>query len=300
MELYHLCRTSRLLWSIAEPRLFERHFRHSEQAQMMDIRSILCHPRFDLLINTLSLRLTRELGQANSCGMIRLRDSREIPCSCDKLDEELGTVLNSLLNLKALRLHCTCCKGSLHERHRYLATLQTTVLQKVTFSCTCSIMDEKRVVKYLGASCMSSVATLRWYSRGEVSLSGYLQEGLSSSNILPKLRNIYHDGSKLNHLLLRHRPIQKVSSICLDSSGGPLYEDLMNKRGVLTHIHVQAQLVAKPLLDAIAADPLPFRNLRHLGTFRLTSSTCLVSLFLMIIRQSNPFEGSMQSTTCNA
>ncbi|PVG01444.1 hypothetical protein CPB86DRAFT_781663 [Serendipita vermifera] len=240
----------------------------------MDIRAILQHPQFEILLNTLSLRLDRgraEAGQWISCRRVLLRDPRELPCACDELDIALGVALNNLLNLKALRLYCLFCESRLYERHRYLTTLQTNTLQELRFSCACAAMDEARLVEYLGAPCMAHVTTLSWRSEGDVSSNGCFKASLSNPTMLPNLRNLYYGGSALQDLLLLHRPIQQVGSASLVACVAPKYKDLRTKRGELTHLSIQAHPAANPFFNSIAVDPFPFRNLQHLGAFRVKS-----------------------------
>jgi hypothetical protein len=282
MELCNLSQTSKLFRSIAEPKLYERYFKRSEQAKKMDIRSVLHHPQFETLVNTLSLRLDTgnpDPGQFLSCRIIRLRDPQELPCSCDRLDEKLGDALSNLLNLKVLRLNCHFCQVSSYERHRYLANLQTKVLHEVKFRCYCSVVDEKRLVEYLGAPSMTPVTTLRWVSRGKISSDGYFKAYLSNSNILPNLRTLHYVGRNgFSDLLLRCRPIQRISSYTPVASDAPMPKDLIKRRIDLTHITIRALEAATALFSAIKTDPLPFRNLQHLGTFSLRSFTCSVRL----------------------
>ncbi|PVG01442.1 hypothetical protein CPB86DRAFT_104448 [Serendipita vermifera] len=271
-DLYHLCRTSKLFRSIAGPKLYEQHFRCSEQAKSMDIRSLLRHPMFGLFINTLRLQL-------ESCLIYPRQYSYELTwevlCPCDEIDNSLAIALQDLLNLKTLNLLCSFCNARSYKRHRYLASLQTKMLQEVRFSCVCSDIDEERLVEYFGAPCMASLITLGWYSRVRVSTSGQFGTSLSNSSMLPNLRNLYYHTGGLSDLLLRYRPIQRISSLAAPPYSFLKCEDLVKKRDVLTHISVQDEAVTNTLFTIIADDPLPFRNLQHLGAFWLNSSTCL-------------------------
>jgi hypothetical protein len=270
-DLYHLCRTSSLLRSVAEPKLYGLHLRRSERAKKMDIRSIIVHPRLEILVNTLFLRLNQ--WYPSTCTAV-LRVAP--PCRCDKLDEALGRALSGLLHLKRLRLECSLCSSEgPYERHQYLATLQTSVLNEVKFYCKCSDMDEVRLLKYIGAPCMTPVTTLGWSTCGRVSTSGYLRTSLTGLDILPNLRTLFCVPGDLNHLLLQCRPIQKIGAFSdkeqrWESGISTInHEDVINRRDELTHVCVRGYSDAANVIRAISADPLSFRNLQHLGTFHL-------------------------------
>ncbi|PVG01397.1 hypothetical protein CPB86DRAFT_871145 [Serendipita vermifera] len=276
-ELYRLCRTSRLLRTVAEPLLYARHFGHSELAKKMDIRVLFRHPHFETIINTISLKLIRW----NYCQHLMLKGGYKphrplLPCSCREFDEAVGRALNCLLNLRVLRLYCSLCQTDSQERHGYISTLNTRVLQEVKFSCYCSIMDEKRVAKCLSAPCMTSVTTLGWHSlRGTSAKGGYLESLLVKDGILPNLSHLRHWGDDISNLLLRYRPITQLSST-VTSDGIPRLEDLKRNDGLMTHMSIYAHFGAsEPLFNIIAQDPSPFRNLQHIGTLILHSETCL-------------------------
>ncbi|CAG8655113.1 3551_t:CDS:10, partial [Acaulospora colombiana] len=287
-DLSRLCQTSKFLQSIAGPQLYERHFIYTEQAKRMSIRSALVHSQFEFLINTLCLRLERwsvVSGSVVYCQSSIGHDSakRLSRCSCDELDETLQATLPSLLNLKELRLNCCLCETKLYdehryERHQYFATLQTKMLQEVKFSCSCSFMDQKQLVKYFGAPCMATVTTLRWCVRGLYITPEYLKASFSNRNILPKLQSLYYEGSKLDDLLLQHRPIQRISSTnTYRVEMVPKHQDLVYRRHHLTHVSIQHQDTLRVLFKTIEKNPLSFRQLQHLGVLRLRpgTNTCL-------------------------
>ncbi|PVG01443.1 hypothetical protein CPB86DRAFT_104428 [Serendipita vermifera] len=140
-------------------------------------------------------------------------------------------------------------------------------------------MDERKLVEYFGAPCMASLATLSWKHGQEISTNGPLKAFLSSSSVPPNLRTLNYVGDDLNDLLLRYRPIRRVISIGFNPSMAPKCEDLVKKRDILTHISVQALTTTKSLFTTITEDPLPFRNIQHLGAFRLNTSTCTVRFY---------------------
>jgi hypothetical protein len=239
----------------------------------MDVRSILLHPQFETLVNTLSLRLSpwfyNEFGVWTQFCRSTTRSGP--PCPCDKLDEALGRALNGLINLRMLRLDCRLCRPDgvdrwdrvpcSYERHRYLTTLQTNVLQEVKFHCKCSIINEKALVEYLGASCMTPVTTLGWSTCGQISPNGYLKASLTNPSILPNLSVLFCVSDVLNHLLVQCRPIQKIGASGERGQGTINLEDLIKKRGKLTHVCIQRYYDAVSLIRTITADPF------HSGTF---------------------------------
>jgi hypothetical protein len=273
-DLYQLCRTSKFLRSIAEPKLYERHFRHSKRPSKMDTRSVVLHPRFETIVNTVFLHLTP--WSFESGRWVHCYTTAGPTCSCDRLDEALGRALCSLLNLKVLRLWCYSCRAGSYERHRYLATLRTSVLQEIIFDCSCSDMDEKKLVEYLGAPSMTPVTTLGWCTWGLGSTNGYLMAALTNQNILPNLHTLFYHRNVLNVLLLHYRPIQKINASHNPQSSVPTYAELNERHRSLTHISIQIYGNAITLMDAIATNPFPFQNLQHLGRFHLRAPTCLV------------------------
>jgi hypothetical protein len=300
-DLYQLCRTSRFLRSIAEPKLYERHFRHSKRASKMDTRSIVLHPRLENIVNTVFLQLTPWSFESGRwvCCYNTLLDALEPICPCDRLDEALGRVLSGLFNLRALRISCQSCKmtrtrGHRYERHRYLATLQTKVLQEVNIDCTCSDMDEKKLVEYLGAPSMIPVTTLGWCTWGQGPTNRYLKESLTNLNILPNLRTLFYVRNDVNDLLLRYRSIQRISASSTAQCNAPTYEELTKRHRSLTHISIQVYGNAITLMTAIATNPFPFQNLQHLGRFHLRADTCLVRVISKSLVNLTEFEGSIQ------
>jgi hypothetical protein len=276
MDLYHLCQTSRLLRLIAEPKLLELHFGQSKQAKEMDTRSIILHPRFELLVNTVFLRLRPRYPKICT-------DRVGPPCNCEELDKDLGRALNGLLHLKTLRLQChLCSRVGPYEKHKYLATLQTKVLQEVQFHCSCTIMDEKKLMEYLGAPCMTPVTTLGWGIYGPITPNQYLKTSLTNPNILPNLRTLFYVRNSLSYTLLRCRPIQKLA-VPHHEGDGILESELTKSRGVITHICTQGSHNPTTLIRTIAANPIPFWNLQHLGTFRLGTCTLLVRTVLDLL-----------------
>lgn len=278
-ELYQLCRSSKLLRSFAEPRLYQAHFSRSKLAKV-DIRTLIQHPRFEVLVNSLTIELiywdlcekwVPKRGLFGSAPPLR-------PCSCDELDGRLGRSLNGLINLKVLRLSCRLCSTTSNRRHGYLLTLQTRSLQQVRFRCGCSPMDKmgmEKVVENIAAPCMASVTALGWHNpataRFEEEFWGPLQENLQ---LLKNLSHFDFEGGALDTLFLRHCPITRLSSSEL-SIAAINYEDLKRLQGQLTHLSLHYHGGGSvDLFRAMAQDPSPFQNLQHIGTFPLQSSTC--------------------------
>jgi hypothetical protein len=155
-------------------------------------------------------------------------------------------------------------------------------------------MDEKKLVEYLGAPCMTSVTILDWSTRDQVSKGGYLETSLTELSILPNLRAISYVKGDFSDLLLRYRPIQKVRASEYETSNAPEYADLMKRGGELTHISLECYLDAQAVIDAIVADPLPFRNLQHLGTFYLLANSRMVRITVDPLIGLTVFKESME------
>jgi hypothetical protein len=276
-ELGRLCLVSKLFCSIAGPRLYESLARNGSRFKM-EIHSLLIHSQFENIINYISLKLeTWSLGydQWKCCQQSKSENSR---CACDKLEERVGEALNNLPNLRVLRIHCFLCGAGAYKRHRYIMTLQTKILQEVKINCSCSRMDEKTVVEFFEASCMDSVVRLGWQFQGGTSVRGvHLDTALRNKETLPNLRQLYHGGDGLHDCLLRHRPIQRLTSTNTNASSQVDYNELIKKRNMLTHVSVYAPRFVKSLLNTISTDPLAFRNLQHIGTLHMTSRSWPVS-----------------------
>jgi hypothetical protein len=238
----------------------------------MDTHSLLKHSQFGHIINTVSLKLEMWSRQYDHWKHCQQSKSEKTPCACDELDVKLGSALNNLPRLRVLRVYCFLCEVGSYERHWYIATLQTRVLREIKFTCTCSTMDEIKVAEFFSAPCMTSVTTLGWYFRGGTSAKeGHLDACLGDKAILPNLRSLYYGGDELNSHLLRHRPIQRLSSTSTAASNPLECDELIKKRSVLTHVSIHDSNVVNGLLGAIFMDPLPFRNLQHIGSLSLNS-----------------------------
>jgi hypothetical protein len=277
-ELCRLCRVSKLVRDIAGPILYERHFVHCKLAQG-DIRVILQHPRLEIILANLSIELCPWIY----CSRYDNRrgdfyDGRI--CSCDKLDSAIGEALNGLLNLEVLRLHCSLCPQTKHERHTYFTTLKTRVLRKVDFSCQFSKMDERKVLGNLMADCMTSVVSLGWFTHGYTSNSKeHFKSALVSGMVLPNLRHVHCRMKDPTSLLLHYRPITRLHT-SLGHMGQLSLDDFKDEQDNL--IRTDTGIPKNSTIHSFEAAinvPFPFRNLQHIGTFYLLSSNASVSLW---------------------
>ncbi|PVG01448.1 hypothetical protein CPB86DRAFT_781666 [Serendipita vermifera] len=269
-ELYQLCRTSKLLRSMADGRLYQLYFARSHLAAC-DIRDFLQHPRFEALINTIHIILRRR----QTC--VRTT-SFGPPCICDILDKDLGKALHGLLNLKTLRLKCYLCKIGPRERHKWLQTLKTRVLQELWFSCQCSppITKIEKALEYFKAPCMASVINFYYWRISPKFTNHEDPRSLPLDRaILPNMRHFQHGGHTYHEFLLLHHPFTRISAT-LASITMFNHRDLWNMRGKLTHMSIKFyQVGSDNFFDAIVEDPTPFRNLQHIGTISLAASTCI-------------------------
>ncbi|PVG01392.1 hypothetical protein CPB86DRAFT_781616 [Serendipita vermifera] len=264
-DLARLCRVSKLLRTIAEPRLYRRHFGRSRLAQS-DIRVLLQHPRFEAIVNVLEIqffpwRYCRKWYPKRACFM------RNTPCHCDELDKSLGMALKDLLNLRVFRFSCSLCPPKAYERHRFFTTLQTRVLGKLHFSCDCSSWDETRVVESFRAPCMTSVVILGWDTRTPTS-GGLLEFELAENKILPNLRSIHYQWGNPTLLFLQYAPITRLHARVFDKR-------ILEYQGD-QQTQIRAKNGPKPHGPSLRATPEAislFQNLRHIGRFVLTSST---------------------------
>ncbi|CAG8741526.1 5409_t:CDS:2, partial [Acaulospora colombiana] len=130
------------------------------------------------------------------------------------------------------------------------------------------------VVKHLVAPCMKSVTALGWHSGAARRISPEaLEPFIANIEIIPDVRHLHYTGQALHYLLLRHRQITRLST---DWSSLPSlkYEDLSSLRCQISHMSVLlTQYDSHLLFRTIAKAPHPFRNLQHIGTFLLNSTT---------------------------
>jgi hypothetical protein len=286
-ELYQLCRTTKAVRSMAEPRLYQLHFRRSDMAQA-DILVLLQHTRFELILNTITLELDgkdcsrnkvqRRVGQ-------RLRSShRGDRCSCDELDEALGNALIDLPSLRVLRLRCTLCSNVPSTRHGYLLALKTRSLKELKLICYCKNEDsasEEKLVESLAVPCMASLNTLYLFTHRTKSVKGENLEGfLKNKEIIPDLQHLHHFGYHnefgIHDVLLRHYPITRLSSEAIINQ--ITYESLLSTQGRLTHMSIDfLEERCVEFFHALIKNPTPFRSLQHIGTLLLSSQTCQVS-----------------------
>ncbi|PVG01396.1 hypothetical protein CPB86DRAFT_781620 [Serendipita vermifera] len=278
-ELYQLCRTSRFLRKIAEPKLYFQHFGQSELAKQMDIPKILRHPQLESLLNTLYIKLKRpdqcEWKRSRLTDIQQARTSQPA-CSCSNVDEQFWISIASLLNLRTLKISCRLCVDRSSPRHQHICKLETRLLKKVFFTCQCSIMDDNTLAEIFSAACMNSVITLGWHLLQPTSIKGgALESRLVKDNVLPKLRHLDHWGRDVDNLLLRHRPITRLCS-SLEPDAGINHEDLRAHREIITHINIHTPYIAAydaSPLAAIAREVNLFRNLHHIGAFPLNSKS---------------------------
>jgi hypothetical protein len=282
-ELSRLCRTCRLFRTLVEPKLYQGYFVHSEWFKKAGIPQVIRHKRVELILTTVTL----ELYSWKYCGQgtkwwhptsLKKLNRREDPCTCDKLDESMGSSLRHLVNLTTLRLDCELCDADSHTRHGWVSMLETKSLKEINLVCWCSRMDENRTIEALSAPAMKSVTTLGWHPYRSISQTeGQLEEFLIKGSVLPNLRYLDHWGNDTDGLLLRHRPITRLSC-SLDPGCTLNYEDMKEKQG-MTHLNIQCiewGAFGSLYLNAIAEDLNPFRNLQHIGAFTLTSSSSVV------------------------
>jgi hypothetical protein len=284
VELSRLCRTCRLFRTIVEPRLYHLHFRSSKWYRGADIHRFIQHARLELILNTVTLELYGWKycdGQRNSREPAFLKNSRQhqVTCTCNRFDKMVGKALRHLVNLRTLRLDCDLCEVDSYQRHGWISTLETRSLHEINVVCWCSKTDESTTVEIFSSPPMNSVAMLGWHPHMSMFQQGGLLElRLMEQSILPNLRYLDHRGSDMDTVLLRHRPITRLSC-ALDPGRALNYEEMREKQG-LTHLNIHCINlgVFKSLyLDSIAENPSPFLNLQHLGSFPLSSRSSAVS-----------------------
>ncbi|PVG01449.1 hypothetical protein CPB86DRAFT_781668 [Serendipita vermifera] len=267
-ELYQLSRSSKLLRSIANPRLYQLYFSRSDLSRT-HILNLLQHPYFEVIVNTITISLATR-------GSCRRTSPSGPPCACDKLDRKLGRALRDLLRLKTLRLNCWLCPVESQERHRWLLTLKTRTLQEFKFHCHCLPWETatEKAIEYFKAPCMASVTRLSYQGREPWLFRQIISKPCSlEKTILPKLQHLHYGDQAIHQLLLRHHPFTRLNGY-LPKFTMTSQEDLWNTQGLLTHIGLYLyQSDYDRFLRAVIRDCAPFRNLQHIGTILLGSQT---------------------------
>jgi hypothetical protein len=260
------------------PILYDQYFGQSKFAQD-DIRVVLQHPRLEFLINYLHIKL-RGRNYCAKWDPIRGQMNHGQICGCNKLDEDLGVALSTLLNLELLRLDCSLCPPWEQKRHEFFPTFKTRVLHKVQFDCQCWSMQDTWIIRNLEAKCMASVNTLKWFaSKWSSGSEEYLKYALSNENILPNLRYLHcRTQQDPTRFLLQNHPITRLHIWRVNES--PLnFEDPRNEQDNLAQMDAsitpQDNLV--PSLRGTKGNHFPFRSLRHIGTFLFSLPTSSVS-----------------------
>jgi hypothetical protein len=284
IELSRLCRTCRLFRTIVEPRLYHVYLSSSKWYRGADIRQVIQHIRLELILNTVTLELYGWKycdGQTNPREPAFFKNSRQhqVTCTCNKLDRAVGKALRHLVNLRTLRLDCDLCEVDPYQRHGWISTLETRSLHEINVICWCSDIDESTTVEIFSASPMNTVAMLGWHPHRSMSQQGELLKLLLMEQpILSNLRHLDYRGSDIDTMLLRHRPITRLSC-ALDPGRALNYEEMREMQG-LTHLNIDCinwGAFKSLYLDSIAENPSPFLNLQHLGSFPLTSPSSAVS-----------------------
>jgi hypothetical protein len=285
IELSRLCRTCHLFRTIAEPRLYYMYLSHSKWFRNTEIRQVIRHTRLELVLSAVSLHLYswKECnGKTKQWQPSFLRNSKghEATCACDKLDESLGQALRHLTNLRVLRLVCYLHIVQSCQRHGWISALETRSLQEIDLSCHCSKIHEEATINIFSAPPMNSVTMLGWHVHRSMSESvPSLETHLVTEPILPKLRYLDHQGSVVETVLLRHRPITRLSCT-LGLLGTLNCEDMREKQGI-THLNIRlnkwrTRVSETFSLNYVAENLSAFQNLQHIGPFLLSSLSPMV------------------------
>jgi hypothetical protein len=170
----------------------------------------------------------------------------------------LSQVMLSLQNLQALYFYCWCCEA-VHARHRYLAELPTTKLQKVMFECSNMVCSSKNAYQMFTSPCMARITSLflfnidKW---GDCDV-------LSARSSLPHLKNLMSSDIKLIEALLPKRTITHLSVLGSTVDFDRLHNII--SRTSCSPTHLQVFQTGHTIPYFIAMDSTPYRSLKHLG-----------------------------------
>jgi hypothetical protein len=178
-------------------------------------------------------------------------------CTCDKFDAMLSQVMLSLQNLQALHFYCGCCRTQ-RARHRYLAELPTTKLQKVIFKCFNMVCSSNDAYQILTSPCMAHITSLCLFDTGK--WGDY--DVLSAGSSLPHLKSLMSSDIQLIEALLPKRTITHLS-VLSTAHFGRLHNIISRTSCSLTYL--QVFLTGHTIPYFVAMDSTPYRSLKHLG-----------------------------------
>jgi len=251
-DLFALCSTSTILRVITLPLFFRTVDLFQWQAADRKQRRIESLRNSDVALVVTSLRVLLQL--LDSCHM------READCAtCTTVDNAMGDALLAMANLESFHLSCSLCGGGSEPRHAYIKKLVAPRLRAFNLECGCcrdfSAIVNKRVLS------LTSLATVRSFSCW-VPDHPTRDDVLDDPNVLPLLRNLQHQGSWSDNLLLSTRPIERLFLYRTERTSEVIAAVNLSP-GKLTHLITN--FFETRIFQQIST--LVCNHLQHIGTF---------------------------------
>jgi hypothetical protein len=187
-------------------------------------------------------------------------------CTCGTIDKKLGTALQSMHALEALRIDCFLCMNLSTGRHHYLGELGTRKLRELRYDCRCSMGNGFDTATVFSAPWMQSITALNWVPNLWTSIPEVkLRELMKDSKFLPNVETLQYGGPGISEELLTKRTIRRLSSPFKDPSAS--INQHPNKKAI-THLSI-GQYHLKTLLTSVG-NINQFCNLQHIGTLHFS------------------------------
>jgi len=183
-------------------------------------------------------------------------------CTCGRIDEKLGTALQSTCALEVLSIDCSLCMNLSTGRHHYLTELGTRKLREFRYECHCTMGNGFDAATLFLSPWMRSVTALNWHPNLWTSIpEEKLQKLLKDDTFLPNIETLQYGGPGICEWLLTKRKIRRLSSPAMDPSR-PVNRNTHKK--VMTHLSISHYCL--PMLLNSVGDINQFGNLQHVGT----------------------------------
>jgi len=259
--LLALCHTSRMLRALAcsffktldlLPRE-TRNLSRQEQFQELKVIGAFRQPGLASTVTRFDVQLVSSPGVCQW-------GSRRF-CACWSLEMCVVEVLDAMVNLEHLSIHCVLCSSP--ERSRYLNSLQPRKLRSLSYRCSCGTTSHNEPGPLLTAPILNTVEALRWAHGMQDRYPWWTTESFLNRTILPCITRLEHQGKSVENEILSTRPIQRVCVTSQPRLDGSFRRALYTFPGSLTHIVMEEFF---KLDSIISKDPVCFVNVRHIGT----------------------------------
>ncbi|KIM26660.1 hypothetical protein M408DRAFT_9723 [Serendipita vermifera MAFF 305830] len=274
-DIAKLCSVSTLFNSISLPFLYKNLNIDDESSKnwylQLEFFKILGVPRYSSIVTTIELKFCGKYA----CN--KKKNSFRGACTCKDYDDQIGRLLNGLINLQSLYFNCNLCPGEDH--HSYLDSLQPRKLQVFKFRCFCLYNQQEGVNKpgstsLLTAPFMQNVTSLALMCPKRCLLddTGRIENVLGQPNVLPALSTLAYSvlsesgEYKFPSEVLAARPIRRLYYHGIPSAAeasSPAQQTLE---------YIMSYDIMQWLPPIVTNYPRLYANLRSIGTITLRSS----------------------------